>query len=114
MAVRDNLKDRLSQLKGENSVRDEFLRKWSPSKGKSKATRFTSYPKRSQDESQDSSFSHIPQRSNYKAPQKSRGGGGHKGLKHRSGRRTATRATISKANHGISISPGEERITDKR
>ena len=39
----DNLKDRVSQLKGENSVRDEFLRKWSSPKGKSKATRFTPY-----------------------------------------------------------------------
>ena len=79
----DNLKDRFSQLKGENSIRDEFLRKRSSSKGKLKATRFTPYTKRSQDESQDSSFNRIPQRSNYKAPQKPPGGGGGGGSRQR-------------------------------
>ena len=62
----DNLKEKVSQLKGENLVRDEFLRKWGSSKGKQKVTRFTPCNKRSQEESQ--------HRSNFKAPQKSRGG----------------------------------------
>ena len=86
----DNLKEKVSQLKGENLVRDEFLRKWGSSKGKQKVTRFTPYNKRSQEESQEASSSRTQHRSNFKAPPKSPGEGQHQGNRTRSGKMPTT------------------------
>ena len=95
----DNLKEKVSQVKGENLVRDEFLRKWGSSKCKQKVTRFTPYNKRSQEESQEAS-SNILSTDQTSRPPKSPGEGQHQGNRTRSTTTTKiTRTVTAKQNN---------------
>ena len=78
MLFGDNLKERIDEVKGENSVRNEFIKKNTYIQRSKQPTstgnnRFNPYTKKN-DHAKESNYQYQESRSNYRTPQKSRGG----------------------------------------